>query len=256
MTSTNLLWITTIIMAAGGGLILFIGKRRTPSEEFHTVAHGIVPLIAACAYFAMASGQGSILLANTQNVVGAGPTRIFYFARYIDWVFTTPLLLTTVSLTAMRHMVPKLHGAILGIILADVLMIVTAFLFGLSEVPALKWTWFVISCAAFLGVYYVLWMPLVQASAAERKETSSAYRRNAAILSLVWLVYPVILAVAPDGLNIVSDAASVLVIAILDVVAKVIYGVMSTVADTKATDSDLRDPIPAHQPARRSVVNA
>ena len=134
MDANRTLWVTTIIMLAGGLLILATGKRRTPSEGLQTVLHGIVPLIAACSYLAMATGQGLVNLP-TDAAVAAGaatPTRIFYFARYIDWTFTTPLLLLSVGMTAM-HAGPKRHGALVGVVLADVMMIVTAFAFGASE---------------------------------------------------------------------------------------------------------------------------
>jgi len=36
----------------GGGAILATGERRT-AQQAHTILHGIVPLIAACAYLAM-----------------------------------------------------------------------------------------------------------------------------------------------------------------------------------------------------------
>ena len=123
MDSHTLLWLTTPVMTAGGLLILLTGKRRTPSEELHTVLHGIVPLIAACSYFAMASGQGAIVLGADAASAGTGAGRIFYFARYIDWTFTTPLLLVTLSMTAM-HAGPKRAGAIAGVVLADVMVAV------------------------------------------------------------------------------------------------------------------------------------
>ncbi len=239
MNSSTILGITTVVMFAGGLLILFTGKRRTPSEELHTVCHGIVPIIAACSYFAMAIGQGSVLLPTDIAVAtGTAATRTFYYARYVDWSFTTPLLLLTLSLTAM-HAGPKRTGAITGVILADVMMIVTAFAFGASTFAFAKWAWFIISCIAFLGVYYVLWIPNMQANASEREDIRSTYRRNAAVLSGLWLLYPIVLAFAPDGLNVISDGLSVLCIAVLDVVAKVVYGLSAVKADTKATDLDL-----------------
>ncbi len=235
MTSNSLLWITTIIMAAGGSLILLIGKRRTPAEEMQTVLHGIVPLIAACSYLAMATGQGLVLLP-----ASAGTQRIFYYARYVDWTFTTPLLLVSLSLNAM-HAGRKQAGAITGIVLADLMMIITAFVFGASETAWVKWTWFIISCAAFLGVYYVIWVSALQANAIERADIRANYRRNASILSVLWLIYPLALAVSPDGLNVISDAAGVLFIAILDVLSKVAYGLLATVSDAKSTELDLTE---------------
>lgn len=247
MTSSNILYITTIIMFVGGVVILLSGKRRTSAEGLHTVCHGIVPIIAGCSYFAMATGQGSVMLHN--EAAAAGVDRVFYFARYIDWTFTTPLLLLTLSLTAMRHE-KKYHGAITGAVLADVLMIVTAFAFGASVVTWVKWAWFAISCVAFLGVYYVLWVPNLEANAADRDDVRSTYKRNASILSVVWFLYPVVLAIAPDGLGFLSDASSVLCIAVLDVVAKVVYGLMTIATDTRATDRDLAEGEATPRPVR------
>ena len=245
MTSNQILWVTTFLMLAGGLLILAKGKRRTPSESLQTVLHGIVPIIAACSYFAMASGQGLVVLP-TDAATAAGqaaPTRIFYFARYIDWAFTTPLLLLTLGFSAMRRG-PKRYGALVGAVLSDLIMIITAFAFGASLQDWTKWTWFIISCVAFLGVYYVIWKPQLEASAVQREEVQATYRRHAGILSVVWFVYPVVLAVAPDGLGAVSDTVSVLAIAVLDVIAKVIYGYIAVQADTEATTADLAESEP------------
>ena len=239
MDSKFWLWLTTAIMLIGGLAILAIGKRRTPTEEVHTALHGIVPIIAACSYFAMAVGQGAITLP-ISTAAGAGATRIFYYARYIDWTFTTPLLLATLAMTAM-HAGPKRPGIIVGVILADLLMIATALFFGLSVVPWIKWTWFVISCVAFLGVYYVIWVSQVEANRAERDDVRSNYRRDAMILSVLWLIYPIILFFAPDGLGVFGDAFSVFCIAVLDVLSKVVYGLMTTLADGKTVDRDLAE---------------
>ncbi len=241
MNANTILWATTIVMLAGGLLILAVGKRRTASEGLQTALHGIVPIIAACLYFAMANGQGLVLLPT--SVAGpdvASSTRIFYFARYIDWTFTTPLLLLSLWLTSV-HSGPKRPGPIAGAVLADVLMIATAFAFGASIVSWIKWTWFIVSCAAFLGVYFVIWVSQRQANATERDDVRAMYGRNATILSVLWLIYPLILAVSPDGMNVVGDATAVLVIAVLDVLAKVVYGLMSVASDGKVTERDLAE---------------
>ena len=238
MTSQTILFATAAIMTFGGLAILAIGKHRTPQEQLHSMCHGIVPLIAACSYFAMGTGQGAVILHNVDALGAIGPGRIFFYARYIDWAFTTPLLLLTLSLTAM-HAGPKRAGLLLGVILADVMMIVTAFAFGASETQAAKWIWFVVSCAAFLGVYYVLFVPNMQANAGERADVRTSYREEAVILSVIWLVYPIVLAVSPDGAGVLGEAPSVLAIAVLDVVAKVVYGLLAVSHDAKATSLDL-----------------
>lgn len=249
MDSSGWLWLTTIIMLLGGLAILFTGKRRTKAEELHTVLHGIVPIIAACSYFSMAIGQGVIVLPILGTPVADHTTRLFYFARYIDWSFTTPLLLVTLAMTAM-HAGPKRTGAIAGVVLADVMMILTALFFGASEVLWIKWTWFTVSCIAFLGVYYVIWVSLMQANALERDDIRTSYRRNAMILSVLWLIYPLVLLLSPDGLYSIGSTAAIVCIAILDVLAKVVYGLMTVASDTKATDRDLAETRPASTTTR------
>ena len=237
MDEQTWLWIGCVGMLLGAGAILGMGKKRTPGEEMHTILHGLVPIVAACSYFAMATGQGAVQLP-LGSVAPAG--RLFYWARYVDWSFTTPMLLLALSFTAM-HSGARRRGAIFGLIGADVLMIVTALFFGLSEVAWIKWTWFLISCVAFLGVYYVMFLPFMVENAREKASVQAVYRRNAILLSVIWLLYPVVLALCPDGLGTIGSAAGVALFAILDLAAKVVFGLMATVSTTKLTDEELSD---------------
>jgi bacteriorhodopsin len=236
MTDTFWLWVGFVGMALGAAAILLKGHRRTPQEETDTVLHGIVPIIAACSYFAMAVGQGSIPHQSVQN--GVTIPYNFYFARYIDWLFTTPLLLASLSLVAM-HSSLRRPGLLVGIVLADVLMIVTALFFGLSSTGWIKWTWFVISCGAFFAVYYVILVGLREEASRERADVLALFKRNAAFLSVVWFIYPLVLLVDPEGLNLIGSTASCAVIAIIDLVSKVVYGLMATSGHGKITERDL-----------------
>ena len=235
MTSQTWLWLDAIAMLAGGGLILAVGKRRTGHEEAHTVIHGIVPIIAACLYLLMATGQGSLPL---PVLPGSTTTRTFYYGRYIDWTFTTPLLLMGLAFTSMPSGLRR-AGAILGMLLADVMMIATALAFGASVFEWMKWTWFIVSCVAFLGVYYVMWVSLLEEAGRERAAVRSNYVRSAAILSVLWFLYPVILGLGTDGAGILSSTTSVALIAIVDLASKVGYGLISTFSGAKLVDQDL-----------------
>ncbi len=243
MTPQFWLWLDTIAMAVGGAAILFLGKRRTAGEESHTIYHGIVPIIAALSYLAMAAGQGVVpiavaLIDDPSQSTDLLLTRTFYYARYIDWAFTTPLLLLALALLAIHSRVRHL-GLIAGLLLADLMMIVTALFFGLSVVPWIKWTWFLVSCGAFAAVYWVMWVPLRQQAALERADVQSSYRTNAAILSVLWLIYPIILFFGTDGLGLFGETVSVALIAIIDFVSKVAYGLYTTRGFEKIVDRDL-----------------
>ena len=234
MTPQFWLWLDVVLMSLGGAAILAIGKRRTPHEEAHTALHGIIPFIAASAYFAMAVGQGSYVLpiANTP-----GATRLFYYARYIDWTFTTPLLLIVTAMSAI-HSVPRRFGTVGAMVAADLLMIATALFFGMSVNLSIKWTWFIVSCAAFLPIYWVLWKPLLAESMTERDDVTRAYRTEAAMLSALWFLYPVILLFSTDGLGTLTTTASVALIAIVDLLAKPVYGLVAIRNQTRIVDRD------------------
>ena len=237
MTDTFWLWLGFIGMTLGAVAIFAKGARKTPKEETSTIMHGVVPIIAACSYLAMAIGQGSIPHQSIQN--GVITNYNFYFARYIDWLFTTPLLLASLSLTAMHRSLRR-PGLLIGIVLADVLMIVTALFFGLSTIGWMKWTWFLVSCGAFLAVYYVILVGLREEADTQRDDVRATYKRNATILSVVWFIYPIVLLFDPEGLNLLGSTATVAIIAIIDLIAKVVYGYLSTVEHGKIADRDLR----------------
>ena len=241
MNSEFWLWLDTIAMLAGGLAILFLGRQRNAHEQSHTIYHGIVPIIAACSYLAMAAGQGGVILVHAEpalNGVVLGGGRLFYFARYIDWAFTTPLLLLALAYSAM-HSGLRRGGLVAGLLLSDLLMIVTAFLFAATDYPPLKWTWFIVSCVAFLAVFYVMWVPLLRENQAERPAVQADYRRNAALLSVLWALYPIILIFDTDGLGLISPAFGVALIAIIDLVSKVVYGLLAVRSSQKLVDEDL-----------------
>lgn len=229
MDTQTLLWTGATGMALGGAAILRLGQRRTASEETQTIIHGVVPLIAACAYFAMAAGQGSVALLDGRE---------FLFLRYADWMVTTPLLLLALALSAL-HGGPKRHGLVGGLLLADAMMVAAGFAFGASTASALKWTWYAISCGAFAAVFYVLWRPLLRASTTVRGDVRSEYRRNATVLSALWLAYPLVIIPAPDGLGLVSETLATGMLLVLDLLSKVGFGLLATKGDAAITDRDL-----------------
>ena len=237
MNMQEWLWVGCIGMAIGAAAILWLGKQRTGAEQTHSIVHGIVPIIAAVSYFAMVTGQGSIVI----HTPGSDETvRNIYFARYIDWAFTTPLLLLGLSLTAM-HGLRKRWGVIFGLIASDLLMIVTALFFGITSDLWARWMWFTISCGAFAGVYYGIWVQLKQLNSLASVDVQKAFKSSAVFLSVIWLLYPLVLAFGTDGTSQLSPMLTTAALVVLDLVAKVAYGLKATVSGTKITTTDLAE---------------
>ena len=177
-----------------------------------------MPLFAAISCFAMARHQGQVTLPSG---------RVFLYARYLDWSITAPVLLLGLSMTAL-HGAHRRAGLVAGLIASDVVMIVTGLFFGMSEDPFNKWVWYLTSCAAFLAVYWVLFGPMRQEAQARDPERRGAYTRNVGIPAVLWLLYPVIVILGPDGLQYWTATFATACITLLDLTAKVRHGTGGT----------------------------
>lgn len=244
MTETNWLWVGTVAMLAGSILLFLMGGKRTQDEEGHTIAHAIVPLFAAISYFAMAVHQGQVTLEGG---------RVVLVARYVDWSVTTPVLLLALSMTAL-HGAHRRAGLVAGLIASDVVMIVTGLFFALSQDPFTKWVWYITSCVAFLAVYYILFGAMRQEAEARDAERRGAYGRNVVILAVLWLLYPILVILGPDGTMLWNATFATACITILDLAAKVVYGFIAMGGTRKVTDADLaRDDVTPALLATHSV---
>jgi bacteriorhodopsin len=203
------------VMSLASLAIYATGKKTAPSRH-HTLLHATVPFIAATAYLAMAFGIGTLLKADGTAT---------YFARYADWTVTTPILLSSLVLLAFheRGKTGEVGGYLTSIIVLDVLMILTGLISSLAEVPIMKWVWYLWSCAAFLGVLYLLWGPLRAMALARGSALGAAYGKNVTFLTVIWFLYPIVFLIGPEGLKIITDPASVWAILVMDIIAKVAY---------------------------------
>jgi len=104
---------------------------------------GIVTTIASLAYLAMATGHGFVIKCNG---------RAFYYARYIDWFFTTPLLLLdclVIAGTGFSSM------AVSFMITFDILMIAAGLIGELIE-DSFRWAFFGFGMLFFIPIIWYL----------------------------------------------------------------------------------------------------
>src|SRR6056297_1325250 len=140
------LWLGTAGMFLG--MLYFIGRGWGETDERRQkfyIATIMITAIAFVNYLAMALGYG------LTGIVVAGEELPIYWARYSDWLFTTPLLLYDLALLAGadRNTIATLVGL-------DVFMIVTGLVAALTPDPAFRIVWWGISSGALLFLLYVL----------------------------------------------------------------------------------------------------
>ena len=68
---------------------------------------------------------------------------------------------------------------------------------------------------------------------------ANVYKLNTLLLTVLWLLYPVFVILGPDGLGYWSALLTTAVVVILDLVAKVAYGLLAMVGSKKITTEDM-----------------
>ena len=214
MTVELWLWIGTIGMSIGMILLFFpMQKNKSLSEQGDSISHFLVPMFALTLYLLMALGHGSVVRPSG---------RVFYYARYIDWSITTPLLLLSLVSGAVEGHAKKRGALIAGLVISDVYMIATGFVAGWTDDPTLKWWFYALSCLSFVAIYALLWGPFRELSL--RSPEGGLYRKKAAVLSIVWFAYPIVFLVGQEGFRLWSPLVDAVLFTILDLTAKVAYG--------------------------------
>ncbi|RYP93005.1 hypothetical protein DL770_000879 [Monosporascus sp. CRB-9-2] len=144
--------------------------------------------------------------------------RQVYWARYVDWSLTTPLLLLDLTLLA------GLSGySILVTITADVIMILTGLFAAFGDFEAQKWGWYAIACLSYLTVIYQLVYNGRKAVANKDNRTRSFFGVTSLFILIPWTVYPIIWGFA-QGARIASVDGEIIAYAVLDLLTKPVFG--------------------------------
>jgi len=184
---------------------------------FHQLSM-IILTTAAIAYFTMASDLGFANIATEFSGGGfpADTYRQIWYTRYIDWVITTPaLLLTLVMATGLPL------SDIITLAFFDLVMIITGLVGALVE-SNYKWGFYTFGCAALFYIWFVLIGPARTSAGILGPDFRKAFTGSAAILSFLWLLYPIAWGLA-DGGNVISPDSEMVFYGILDVLAKPVF---------------------------------
>ncbi len=146
---------------------------------------------------------------------------------------TTPLLLLDLCLLAGT---PGID--IVALFFADLGMILTGLFASLEEQTSYKWGWYAMSCAFFLYLIYVLVVNGRTSAAARGQKVQKLFDSVALFTLVLWTLYPVAWGFSEgifldqrsnrfayiQGANILNVDQEIAVYAILDVLAKAVFG--------------------------------
>jgi bacteriorhodopsin len=199
------------------GMVYFMAKGwdvQDPQEEEFYVITILIAGIAASSYLSMFFGFGL-----TEVELVTGEVLDIYWARYADWLFTTPLLLLDIGLLAGAS-----NRDIASLITIDAFMIVTGLGAALMKLPVARYAFWTISTIAMLFVLYYLVVVVGEAAADADEDTKSTFNVLRNLILVAWAIYPVAWLVGTEGLGLVGLYGETLIFMILDLSAKIGFG--------------------------------
>lgn len=202
-------WLYVAGMAIGALHFISLSNnpRGVPKHEYLVAI--FIPVWSGLAYTAMALDQGKIEVA----------AQITHYARYLDWVVTTPLLLLALAWTAM-YTIPKDKTLIASLMGTDVIMIVSGLIADLS-VGWHRYLWYSIGVVAFLIIMKGIWGSLRAKTRSQGPQLSSLYDKLAAYFTVLWIGYPVVWLIGPSGLGLVNQTIDTVLFCVLPFFSKV-----------------------------------
>jgi len=217
------LWIGFAVMVLASGVFALMSWRIPVSKRVYHVLSTLVTIVAALSYFAMATGDGVSAkceqktdyhdhVPDTHHTV----CRQIYWARYVDWSLTTPLLLLELCLLAGVDGAHTLMASV-----ASLIMTLTGLFAAFGRQHTFqKWGWFTIACVAYV---FVIWHVALHGSRTVRAKgdvVAKHFGGLAAFLFIPLTVYPIVWAVA-EGTHRTSVDTGVVIYTVLDILVKV-----------------------------------
>lgn len=198
-------------VAMGAGALYFFLLRDDVEPEYRStmVVAGLVCGIACFHYYKMTgvyqSGEGF-------------PTAL----RYVDWLFTTPLLLLKFPL--LLRMGERGARFFWQLVCLDVAMIVTAFVAETAVVDSQRWwTFFIVSCLFELMIVGVLFISLGKAIANAPAPLAKALVTMRLFVLIGWAIYPIGFLMARAGAGEYREV----IYNVADVINKVGFGLVA-----------------------------
>jgi len=200
------------MLLATASYVVLAMRVKKELRLFHYIT-SMITLTAAVSYYAMATHSGT-----TFSLVGKDHYREIFYARYIDWSITTPLLLLDLCFLAGTSGID-----IVAIIFADLGMILTGLFASLEPNDSYSWGWYAMACIFYLYIVYALVIAGRNSAAARGQKVSKLFDSVALFTLILWTMYPIAWGLS-EGSGILDVDQEIAFYAVLDVLAKGVFG--------------------------------
>ena len=178
-------------------------------QRFYHIVTTFVCMFASLAYLTMATGHGVY--------IRPFDGREFFYARYIDWAFTTPLQLLDICGFAGAS-----NDQTIWLLGVDFLMIIAGLIGAFLEGQEKYYFWLFGMCM-FMPILSALLGGLKASAAAKSEAVQGVFNKIAPLTAVSWAAYPVVW-LAAEGSGKISADQEAMAYTILDIIAKSVFG--------------------------------
>lgn len=196
-----------VAMGLGTAGFVALRARESETERYHTIVVAIAG-IATVAYAAMAAGIGTV-------AIDGSP---LFVPRYVDWLFTTPLIVLYLGLLADAG-----RQRLAVLLVLDAVMVLSGPVAAVLAPPA-TWAVYAVGVACQVGLLYGLLVSLQRAATDRAWNVQALFQKLRNLTVATWAFYPVVWLLGPHGLGTLAPVSDVLLVVYFDVVAKVGFG--------------------------------
>ncbi|TVY85918.1 Opsin, partial [Lachnellula willkommii] len=219
------LWVVFVLMFLSTLGFTFLAWRVPVQKRLFHVITTFITLFATISYFAMATGDGNsfaeIVIKSSHKYTPDTHEYIYrqvFWARYVDWSLTTPLLLLDLAFLA------GMDGAsIIVALVADLVMVLTGLFAAYGSSNGQKWGYYAMACVAYLVIVWQLVVSGRRAVSAKDNKTGRLFAAIGGFTLVLWTLYPIVWGIG-DGSRKWSVDAEIIAYAVLDILAKPVFG--------------------------------
>jgi len=211
--ASDWLWAVFALLVISDLAMLFWSRSRVRGQRiFHNLAIAILTT-TALAYFAMASDLGSTPIATEFRTQG---TRAIWYVRFVEWIITTPMLLTFLFLGSGLALSDLFVVSFMGVFTFVTLLV------GALVTSVYKWGFYVFSIAAMFYIFYEFFVPGPGTARNLGAPHLNAFRSGTGILALTFVLYEIAWGVSEGG-NVISPTGEMVFYGILDLLSKPVF---------------------------------
>lgn len=209
-------WLYIAGMAIGAIHFLLLSKNPRGVPKYEYLVAAFIPIWSGLAYLSMVLPHGEL---EQGKILVAG--QITHYARYADWIVTTPLLLLALSWTGMHRLPKKDWTLSAALMLTQAIVVVCGLIADLSVVPWVRYLWYVNGVVAFLVVLRGIWGPLRAKTKSQGADLASFYDRITTYFTVLWICYPIIWILGPSGFGVFNQTLDTFLFCLVPLFSKV-----------------------------------